>query len=393
MRVLVATTAGAGHFAGVLPFARACARAGHEVRVAAPASFGGTVRREGFGHEPLPDADPSALAAVFSRIPSLTMHEADDLVAQEVFGRLDLHAALPQMRRIAARWQPDVVVREPAELSSYVVAQERGVPHVQANIGLSRLDDRLLPLFETPLAEVGCDAAALRSAPRWTTVPPSFDVPAQSGSGRVSHVREPTVGDSGTAPLPEWWSGREEPLVYVTFGSVAASIGLFPVFYQGVLEQVGELPVRVLMTLGEAGEPEQLGPLPPNVHVERWWPQAQVMAHAAVVVGHGGFGTTQTALVAGVPQVVVPLFSFDQFLNAGRVAAAGIGVALVDDDAGTRSADAVAHGPQAARRLGAAVVSVIADRRIHRAAAALAAEIEALPPTSVCVSWLESMRP
>lgn len=35
MKVLVATTAGAGHFAGLRPFARACAQAGHEVRVAA----------------------------------------------------------------------------------------------------------------------------------------------------------------------------------------------------------------------------------------------------------------------------------------------------------------------------------------------------------------------
>lgn len=393
MRVLVATTAGAGHFAGLLPFARACTRAGHEVRVAAPASFAATVRREGLTHEPVPDAEPADLAAVFGQIPSLTRHGADDLVIQEVFGRLDLQAALPQMRTIAAGWRPDVVLREPSELASYVVAQERGVPHVQANIGLGRLDDRMLPLLDAPLDEVGCDGAGLRTAARWTTVPPSFDVPAELATGPVSHVRAPSVDDTGAAALPDWWNSSDEPLAYVTFGSVAASIGLFPVFYRRVLEQLRELPVRVLLTLGEAGDPEQLGLVPPNVHVERWWPQAQVMAGAAVVVGHGGFGTTQAALVAGVPQVVLPLFSFDQFLNAERVAASGVGVALVDPDASNRSAgDLVPHGPEAAAQLGDAVLGVIADRGIHRAAAAVSAEVEALPPVATCVASLESMR-
>ena len=52
MRVLAATTAGPGHFAGLLPFALACARAGHEVRVAAPASFARAVHRAGLPHGP-----------------------------------------------------------------------------------------------------------------------------------------------------------------------------------------------------------------------------------------------------------------------------------------------------------------------------------------------------
>jgi UDP-N-acetylglucosamine:LPS N-acetylglucosamine transferase len=37
------------------------------------------------------------------------------------------------------------------------------------------------------------------------------------------------------------------------------------------------------------------------------------------VVGHGGYGTTMTALAAGVPQILVPLFSLDQHDNARRL--------------------------------------------------------------------------
>lgn len=122
MRVLAATTAGAGHFAGLLPFARACARAGHEVRVAAPASFARTVESAGLLHEPLADADPTALGAVFGQIPELSMQKADELVVREVFGHLNLDASVPGLSRVLDEWRPDVVLREPAELASYVVA-------------------------------------------------------------------------------------------------------------------------------------------------------------------------------------------------------------------------------------------------------------------------------
>jgi UDP:flavonoid glycosyltransferase YjiC (YdhE family) len=366
-------------------------RAGHEVRVAAPASFAGAVEAAGLVHAPLADADPAALGAVFGRIPTLSMQQADDLVVSEVFGRLDRDAALPGVRAVLDDWRPHVVLREPAELASYVAATERGIPHVQTSIGLTSLDDRLVPLLEGPLHEVGVSSSGLLAAPRWTTVPPSFDVAGTIVSGPVTHAREPAP-DSATS-LPDWWSGDTgRPLVYVTFGSVAASIGLFPAFYTRVLEQLVDLPARVLLTLGEAGYPEELGTLPPHVHVERWWPQRDVLPHAAVVVGHGGFGTTQAALAAAAPQVVLPLFSFDQFLNAERVAAVGVGVALAD---GTptqrRAADIVPRGPAATDRLGSAVATVLEQADHAAQARALAAEIDALPDVDTCVASLGAL--
>lgn len=389
MRVLAATTAGAGHFAGLVPFARACLQRGDEVRVAAPASFAGSVRRAGFAYEALADVDPAAMGAVFSQIPSLLMRESDRLIVEEVFGRLDLRAALPAMREILDRWRPDVVLREPAELASYVGAQERGIPHVQTNIGLSSLDDFALPLLEAPLAEVGSDAAGLSTAPRWTVTPPTFDQVSRLASGPLTHARDTaSVGAVGDL-LPDWWANRDDPLVYVTFGSVAAGIGFFPAFYATVVELLREIPVRVLLTLGEAGEVAALGSLPPNVHVERWWPQQDVLPRAAVVVGHGGFGTTQAALAAGVPQVVVPLFSYDQFANAERVDAVGIGISLTDDDAAQhRAGDVIPNGPRAVGQLTEAVERVLRDEAVHSAAQRLAAEISRLPPTTACVSAL-----
>ena len=393
MRVLVATTAGAGHFAGLVPFARACVDAGHEVRVAAPASFAGDVERAGLLHAPLADADPATLGAVFGRVPTLTRSEANVLVVQEVFGRIDRDASLPGLRALLDEWRPHVVLREPAELASYVACEERSVPHVQANIGLCRMDDRFLPLFDAPLAEVGCNGSGLRAAPRWTVMPPSFDVPAESTSGSVTAARDPAATRGAHAPLPDWWEGGgERPLVYVSFGSVAAGMGLFPDLYRRVVGQLADVPARVLLTLGAAGDPDALGTLPPNVHVERWWPQRDVMPSASVVVGHGGFGTTQAALVAGVPQVVLPLFSFDQFLNAGRVHEVGVGAALVDEDVESKPAGALfPDGPDATDRLGAALQDVLQQGRFSQTAAEMAAEVEALPSVDECVATLPAL--
>lgn len=386
MKVLIATTAGAGHFAGVLPFAKACIDIGHEVRVAAPASFAPSVERAGFRLEPLPDVDAALLGAVFGRIHTLSREDADALVVQEVFGRLDTRAALQAMRAICDTWQPELVLREPAELSSYVAADERGIPHVQANIWLSSFDDYFLSLIDEPLQEIGCDPAGLRTAPRLTTFPATFDGASHLATGWVAHAREPQDSPGSSGRLPDWWKGDDDgPLVYVTFGSVAAGMGLFPTFYARVLEQLSRVPARVLLTLGEAGDPAALGHVPANVHIERWWPQRDILPYAAVVVGHGGFGTTQAALVAGVPQVAIPLFSADQFANAARIEAVGVGVALTDAALGIAERNVVPNGPASVDGLAEAVTSMLGDESVRGASRAMASEVLALPSTAECI--------
>ena len=59
-------------------------------------------------------------------------------------------------------------------------------------------------------------------------------------------------------------------------------------------------------------------PLPSDV---RWQPHAPfdlLLPRVALLVHHGGIGTTAEALRAGVPQLILP-FAFDQFDNGRRV--------------------------------------------------------------------------
>lgn len=391
MRVLVATTAGVGHFAVLVPFARAVQALGHEVRVAAPASFVDSVGAAGLAFEPHDDISPDALGAVFARLPALSMLEANRVVVGEIFAGLDADAALPALRALADRWRPDVVVREPAEFASYVVAEERGIPHVQVNAGVDRMLDALIEPAQRLWDRLGPPhgPSGLFTAPRWTLFPASFDSPSGMASGEPRRFRQGGARDAASA-LPDWWDASELPLVYVTFGSVAAGIGLFPHLYASVLDVLADTPARVFMTLGRGADPEELGALPPNSHVESWWPQEQVMPRASLVVSHGGTGTTLAALAGGVPQVVVPLFALDQFETALRVAEVGVGASVPSRPDLLETAPSMpAATPGLLEALRAAVIAVLEDQAPRRRAASVAAEMAALPDCAACLDDIE----
>lgn len=305
MRALFATTAGAGHFGPMVPFASALRGAGHEVVVAAPGSFGDAVERAGFEHLPFADADQETMGRVFASLPAMSPDDANATVARDVFGRLDAQAARPGLESIVDSWRPDVIVREPAEVASFAVAQAHSIPHLRVAIGLLSFEARIFDVLDKPLTELGCPIGVdgLRAEAGLPLLPESFEDGMEAGSGLVRRFRDPAMAAS-REPLPDgWWDGRADiPLVYVTFGSVAGTIPPFAGLYGQASRVVAELPVRVLLTTGPGVDIGGIGPLPRNVHVERWWPQQQVMAHASAMVGHGGFGTTLFGLASGVPQ-------------------------------------------------------------------------------------------
>lgn len=374
----MSTTAGAGHLGPLLPFARALRDAGHEVVVAAPASFSRDVERAGFTHRPFADAPGDELAAVFARLPGLSNAEGNALVVGEVFGRIGARAALPGMRAVVDEWRPDLIVREESEFASYAVADAGGIPHVTVAVSLESFTHSFLDVLERPLADLGVAAGAsgLLDAPRLSLLPRSFEGAAGLGSDATRRFRD-AADEEQAAALPDWWGGSTDPLVYVSFGSVAASIGLFPSLYEGVMGAVADLPVRVLLTVGDAGDPVALSPVPANVHVEKWWPQSAVMPHASAMVGHGGLGTTLAGLAAGVPMVVVPLFA-DQPHNAARVEAIGAGVVLEG-------------GPAAVGGLAGAIRQVLGGDWYRAGARRVAQEIASLPPASKAVPFLENV--
>jgi UDP:flavonoid glycosyltransferase YjiC (YdhE family) len=99
------------------------------------------------------------------------------------------------------------------------------------------------------------------------------------------------------------------------------------------------------------------------------------MPHAAAMVCHGGSGTVNVGLAAGVPMVVVPLFA-DQPHNGRRVAE--IGAVLVVD-------------PERLVRLPDAVRSLLADRSYSAAARRIARETKQLPTVDTASKILRGL--
>jgi UDP:flavonoid glycosyltransferase YjiC (YdhE family) len=96
-------------------------------------------------------------------------------------------------------------------------------------------------------------------------------------------------------------------------------------FFQAACESAAELDRPTLMVAPDRSAlPDEL---PPNVHHLTYAPFAWLFARAAVVVHHGGIGTSGRALAAGLPQLIIPR-GFDQFDNAQRVTRIGAGVSI-----------------------------------------------------------------
>jgi UDP:flavonoid glycosyltransferase YjiC (YdhE family) len=359
MRALFATTAGEGHFGPMVPFGHALRDAGWDVAVAAPESFASSVMGAGLAHLPFADVPDEIIGPIFRPLPQLPREEANRVVMRDVFARLDTTWALAGMGEAIAGFAPEVVVREPCEFSSYLLAERAGIPHVQVSIGIAEFDELIHPIVVGPLTELGAaDPSVLLRAPRATVVPLSFEEPTRPGPAMTHRYRLPT---SPTRPIPQWWPRDERPLVYLSFGSVAAGVGFFPGIYRAAIDALTPLDVRILVTTGRAADPAALGPLSANVHVEQWVPQADALAAASVVVGHGGYGTTMGALAAGLPQLVLPLFASDQFVNAARVDAVGAGIGLA--------------GPESVGDIGSAVLQLLSDTAFGVAARTIADEM------------------
>jgi UDP:flavonoid glycosyltransferase YjiC (YdhE family) len=323
----------------------------------------------------------STIAPIREQLPVVSAREAAVLGNRELFGRLATTAMLPAMAQVLAEWQPDIVLRDPCEYASAVLAPPLGVTTAQVAIGLAEVEwgsiDIAAPALDAHRAGV---ADELRRSPYVTRFPASVD-PSRFPDTR--RFREPDRTASGA--LPDWWDGSRSPLVYVSFGTVLGHMSMAADAYRVALRAVASIDARVLLTVGARFDASLLGPTPGNVHVEPWVDQADVLEHAEVVLCHGGSGTTFGALAAGVPVVIVPLFA-DQFANGSQVARSGAGIVL--DTGRDRDSRPRPLCAEDAARIAAAIETVLADASYRGRARSIATEMASSPPPGTLLDEL-----
>src|SRR3954468_8658239 len=124
MRILLASTRGAGHIGPLVPFALACTRAGHHVLVAAPHSGWEHVARSKLPFAGVDDPPRALIDPIWERGRAADdAREANRIVIEDAFAGVFARAAYPGMLALVRRWQPHVILRETCEYASLLAAE------------------------------------------------------------------------------------------------------------------------------------------------------------------------------------------------------------------------------------------------------------------------------
>ena len=384
MRVLFTSVSAIGHINPMLPLALALRDRGHAVHWATGPEA--CPRLESIGIPTTPVGAPfnEYRAAYIRRYPQvlqLPPAEGPEHTFPHLFGEIVAPALVDGVLEMARRWRPDLVVHDAAEFSGAIAAAAGGVPSVTHGFGHLTPKSRVRAAgeFVAPLwHSAGLEPRAFGGAYEHLYLdiyPPSL------GSGDMDHVPHrqslrPVSFDDLGAPGPEAQFVRDpdgRPSIYLTFGTIARD----PAPLRTALEALASLDVRVLVTVGPAGDPDALGPQPDHVRVERYVPQSRAFVACDAVVSHAGSGTFLGAVGRGIPQLCLPQAA-DQFLNADACRRSGVGLVLEPAEAD-------------APRIADAVSRLLADDSFRARASAVAAEIESMPAPDEVAAELERL--
>jgi len=122
---------------------------------------------------------------------------------------------------------------------------------------------------------------------------------------------------------PEWIKDLPSPKILVSVSTEMQDDG--PII-ETALSALSDQQGSIIVT-ASALDPDRFKSSRDNVYITKFLPHAQVIPEMDLVVTHGGMGTTQRALAAGVPVSVVP-WGRDQSETARRVEVSGCGTML-----------------------------------------------------------------
>ncbi|HEX5493724.1 MAG TPA: glycosyltransferase [Mycobacteriales bacterium] len=313
-RALVSVPDTLGHLHPMVPLAAALGAAGYQVRLATGPDMAAHVRAAGFTHLPVPGRD----AAPSLDRPGPGGHGPDRPADQ-------LPRRLASLRRHAAEWRPDVVVRPWAEGAAAVLAAELGAPQVICADCLRPAPDLVTghPVAAA-LARYGLSRDDLCGDLWISGYPPSLTRPGTEPLAHEHYVRPMLYDHHPAHPRPDWVDRLpDEPLVYATLGTAC---NWSPGVFERMVEAFAGEPYHAVIAIGPNRDPASVDVdrMPDNVRLVRYVPQSALMPRCAAVICHGGFSTVMSALSHGVPIGFVPMGTEDNG-NASRCVDLGAG--------------------------------------------------------------------
>ncbi|MEV7086504.1 glycosyltransferase [Streptomyces sp. NPDC093085] len=368
MRILFSSTPAFGHLLPQLPLARAFRDRGDEVAVLTSASFGPLLAAEHLTLHAVGPEGPELLAEATRRSGASVAQDATPEVVAEYFAGARVDLTADAAIAAAREFRPDLIVAESMDYVAPMVAAALKVPYADLAFGL------LLP---GEFADAFDAAVESRHKERGLTVPPAtwyldpcpelllgpgWEPPHGRLALRPEAHRGP--GASGAAPAPAAPpADGARPRVLLSFGTHYAE----PAVLRPVVDALAPT-ADLVVTLGLTATPADYGDgLAGRVEFAEFTPLAELLDGIDLVVTHGGSGTMLGTLSRGLPMVVVPQGA-DQFLNAGAVAGARAGVAVLPP-----------AGPEAVAE---AVTEVLGRAEYRENARRAAEQIAAMPAPS-----------
>lgn len=381
MRVLFSSLGAIGHIHPLVPLAVALQARGHDVRWATGPESCAWVERAGIPAVPAGQTQAERLAEFWRRYPETRERppqEWPDVMFPKMFGEISAPLALADLLPLVRGWRPALVVHDAADLAAPIAAAAVGVPNVTHAFGALPPEARVRAAGEEVAAlwrSEGLEPRAYGGAydHMYLDIYPPRLQAAGGDHVKVRQPLRPVPFDGATDErLPaDIADDAARPLLYLTFGTVFNDNAAF----RAALAGIGDLGVKVVVTVGPNGDPAAFGPQPDHVVLERYIPQTLLLPACDVVVSHGGSGTVLAALGMGIPQLCLPQAA-DQFINAAAVARAGAGLAIPPHEVdSTAVADAV-------RRL-------LDDSTFRRHARLVADDIAAMPSPDEVAGVLE----
>ena len=366
MKIVVASIPAYGHLYPLMPLALACADAGHDVTVAVGPPFLDRLPLPTVPQQPVDLDLGAAFAETRRRNPGL---EGVELTVG-LFADVTAEAVSDTLLRLLEESRPDLVVYEGMDVGAGLAANVLGIPAVAYAIGLTHMAYAMIHpaaigyhrTLWTDRGQQAPDGTQFLADALLDPTPASlrrfngpFDVPKIP-------IRPVGYAES-IGGVPGWLDEpKARPRIYLTLGTV--SFGAVEVL-QRALGEIADLDVDILVTVGPEGDPAALGEVGPNVHLEKFVNQSEILSRVDLIVHHGGTGTVLGALAAGIPQLIMPQGA-DQFFNAQFLTEAGAARALLNED----------QQPGAIRGAVAALLSEGPERAV---AQQIRSEIAALP--------------
>jgi UDP:flavonoid glycosyltransferase YjiC (YdhE family) len=377
MRILFTFAGGQGHFRPLVPLARAALTAGHEVAFGGQPALLPAIGQAGFQGF---DTGGVTFGDTARRSPLVATDMVREYaVVRDTYAGRIARARAAGILACAGVWRPDLLVRDEMDFGAAVAAERLDLPCatllVIATGGLVR-PEYLAEALNRRRAEQGLapdpDLAMLSRFLVLAPFPPSLrdpDCPLPDTAYGIRPAFEAGAPPAWLADLPLG------PIVYFTLGTVfnVESGDLF----SRVLAGLAGLGATVIVTVGPQIDPQELGPQPSHVRVERFLDQGAVLPQCDLVVSHAGSGTIVGALAHGLPMLLLPMGA-DQPLNADRCAALGV----------ARILDPLHATPAEIRD---AASDLLGTPRYRAAASRLQQEIAALPAIETALPLLERL--